>query len=58
MYHLMPMTDKQIDIRHHHVSKEEMDQYEIPSITFKNIYLTAKNIMDKKNKCPFHWGNK
>jgi nucleoside-diphosphate-sugar epimerase len=56
MYHLMPMTDKQIDIRHHHISKEEMEQYEMPSITFKNIYLTAKNIMDKKRKCPFHWG--
>ena len=60
MYHMMPLTDKQIDIRHHHISEEEMQKYEIPSITFKSIYLNAKNIMDKKEKSngPFHWGNK
>jgi hypothetical protein len=54
--HLIPLSDKQIEIKHHLISKDEFTRMSnnIGSFKFKNSYRTMLKIKeDQEPKCPF-----
>ena len=59
VYHLLPLTEKEIQIKHQLVTEKELNKYKVRNITFFNTYYKRLSI-DKnkeKSKCPFHRGN-
>lgn len=58
MVHLIPISEHDVEIRNHLVSREELKNIEDRvghSSSFINKHQTNKNIIDKKKKCPFHF---
>ena len=56
MAHMIPVSDKELVIKHHLVSKEEFYNLSSKNIRpiFTNRYEVHKNIIDKQeSKCPF-----
>ena len=53
MLHLIPLSEYNVELKHHLVSEEEMRKLNVPLISFTNSYFKRKSITDKK--CPFHW---
>jgi len=57
MYHLIPITEHETEIRHHLVTDREFTQLSNVSVSFYNQYIKRKNILKNKKvkQCPFHW---
>lgn len=55
--HIIPLTDKKIEIRNHIISKDEYTKLDSvhTSITFLNKYRKIVEIQRQKNKCPFNF---
>ena len=55
MIHISPMTEKNIEIKRHVVSKEEFNRLDIykNKKTFVNSFLKNQNLEKKFNKCPY-----
>jgi hypothetical protein len=55
MIHLMPLTDKEIVLKHHLISFDEYHS-DSSSFSFHNSYLKQKKMIDdKEKKCPFNF---
>lgn len=57
MYHLIPLTEKELIIKHHLVTEKEINQYKVRNITFSNTYYKriGLDIKNDTKKCPFHF---
>jgi hypothetical protein len=57
MAHMIPVSDKELVIKHHLISEEEFsNQVANTTLTFMNKYQTHKNNVDKQeSKCPFNF---
>jgi hypothetical protein len=55
MAHMIPVSDKELVIKHHLISNEEFNTlWNNTTHTFTNIYGVHKNNIDKQeSKCPF-----
>lgn len=49
--HIIPLTDKRIELKHHLVSQQEYDNMQVMPFTFLDYY---KKLKKPKLKCPFH----
>lgn len=55
LIHLMPLTEKEIVLKHHIISYEEYHNDSL-NFTFNNAYQKQKKMMDdKEKKCPFNF---
>ena len=57
MAHIIPISDKELVIKHHLVSREEFSNlFENTTFSFTNKYQIHKNNIDKQeSKCPFNF---
>lgn len=53
LVHLAPMTEHNVKIKHHLVSREEIAKLDSPRFKFTSKYYFNKTLKDKK-RCPFH----
>jgi hypothetical protein len=54
MAHMIPMTEKEVELKHHLVDDKEFNSY-IQDIKFTHNYKHRKELIDtKEKKCPFH----
>ena len=52
--HIVPLSEKDVVIKTHLVSKEEYERIHVPGISYRKNYMIRKSIKDKK--CPFGFG--
>jgi hypothetical protein len=57
---LIPLTDKEVKIKLHLVDKKELDNINVPPLTFNGHYKFTKNLVDnqEKAKCPLGFGRR
>lgn len=53
MVYLLPLSEKEIVLKHHLVSMNEFNNYFRTKISFLNSYRKRANIIKSKGKCPF-----
>jgi hypothetical protein len=58
--HIIPLTDKPVNIKTHIVTQEEFNRHSGSTSKFSGIYRENKKIIDRneKSKCPFHMFHK
>lgn len=59
MAHIVPLTERPVELRRHLVTESEFKRIFIKKTSFTNHYYKFKKILDKreagKSKCPFSW---
>lgn len=57
LVHMIPLTDRRVDLRHHLVTHEEYSRLAMPTIAFSKYTNVMDKIMNRqKSKCPFGFG--
>jgi hypothetical protein len=56
LVHLIPLSEKEIILKHHLITKKEFDRIINSMMTFVNGYRTNKKLLEaKEKKCPFNF---
>lgn len=63
LVNIFPLTEREVIINHHLVTKEELEKITLYPVVFRGVYnFFKKNIQrmeeEEKAKCPFHFGKK
>lgn len=53
--HLIPLTQKIIELKHHIVADYEFKKMDFENISFRGAYRKKLELLNKKSKCPFHF---
>lgn len=57
MVYLLPLTEKEVILKHHLIDMNEFNNYFRTKISFLNSYRKRANILKSKSKCPFGFGS-
>jgi hypothetical protein len=55
LVHLIPLSDREVKIKTHLVTKDEIDKIDYRPIKYMNSYNNIKKVLSKKGKCPFNF---
>jgi len=54
--HMIPLTEKEVEIRTHVVSRDEYNKYTKPNVSFIDSFGKVKKMLQsQEKKCPFHF---